>query len=169
MKDIKGYEGKYAVTEDGQIFSYKSNRFLKPSNNGNGYFAVSLCSGGTINKQYVHRLVAEAFLPNPEGKIEVNHINEDKSDNSVSNLEWVTHKENINHGTRNEKVAEAISKPVYCVELNMTFPSLTAAADEFGISKCTISHCLNGRQKTAGGFHWKFAAVYENLKESNIV
>jgi plasmid maintenance system antidote protein VapI len=99
FKDIAGLEGRYAASSDGRIWSYKSERFLKPAKIGRGYDAVSLPVGpeGKQIRQYVHRLVARAFLPNLEGKAEVNHINGVKTDNRAANLEWVTRRENIAH------------------------------------------------------------------------
>lgn len=94
MVDIKGFEGRYAVTEDGQVWSYKSNRFLSPYLNQRGYLLVDLCGDG-FRKQYrVHRLVAEAFIPNPLGLETVNHKDEVKTNNHVDNLEWMTRLDN---------------------------------------------------------------------------
>lgn len=108
MKDIKGYEGSYAVTEEGQVWSYKSNKFLKPVNAGYGYLVVCLRKDGKHTNKRIHRLVAEAYLPNPEGKAEVNHKDEDKTNNCVANLEWVSSKENCNYGTRNKRISETV-------------------------------------------------------------
>lgn len=91
MKDIKNYEGKYAITEDGQIWSYLSNQFLKPykTRADENYLTVKL-----QGKAYqVHRLVAETFIPNPENKPTVDHIDRNPENNSVSNLRWATYKE----------------------------------------------------------------------------
>jgi len=93
MKDIPGYEGKYAATEDGRIYSHKSKRFLKPYRCTRGYEQQSLDG----KKQFIHRLVALTYLPNPQNKDFVNHKNGNKSDNRVSNLEWCTRSENMQH------------------------------------------------------------------------
>jgi hypothetical protein len=86
---------QYWVQEDGQIWSVNSSIMLKPRKAGRGYCQVNL--GANQRNQYVHRLVAEAFIPNPENKPQINHINGIKSDNRVENLEWVTAKENVRH------------------------------------------------------------------------
>lgn len=99
IKDIEGYEGRYAVTDDGRVWSYGRNMWLKPIVEHTGYLRVSLYSGETP-KDYtnfkVHRLVANAFHGKMQG-LEVNHIDGDKSNNSVANLEWVTSSENKRH------------------------------------------------------------------------
>lgn len=153
MKDIKGYEGLYAITSCGKVWSYFSGQFLKPEITEKGYLRVSLIKNGKVKHFKIHRLVAEAYIPNPEGKPQVNHKDEDKTHNYVGNLEWMTSKENNNYGTRNQK----IRKPVYCVELDREFESITAAAKELGLSKGNISNALSGKYKTCGGYHWQFA------------
>lgn len=99
MKDIPGFPG-YQATEEGRIFSLKRNRFLAGNKLNRGYRTVSLCLHG---KQYtcsVHRLVAMAFIPNPQNLPQVNHIDTDKTNNSVTNLEWVNSQENITHAIK---------------------------------------------------------------------
>jgi hypothetical protein len=102
-KDIIGYEGLYEVSTQGRIKSKQNNKviILKPLIKTDGYCRVALCKQDQkIKWYYIHRLVASAFIPNKLNKLTVNHINEIKDDNKLSNLEWMTHKENINHGTR---------------------------------------------------------------------
>jgi len=86
---------KYLVTEDGKVWSEHTNRFLKPCNN-HGYQNISL-GGGTKNKRFIHRMVAECYIPNPNNYEEVNHINNNRSDNRVENLEWCTTQMNTEH------------------------------------------------------------------------
>ena len=156
MKDIKGYEGLYAMTSCGKVWRYKRQKFLKPVDNGIGYLKVGLCKEGKKEYRFVHRLVAEAYIPNPENKTDVNHKNEIKTDNYVNNLEWTTHKENMNYGNRNAKIAAKLSKPVYCVELNKVFPSTAEAGRQLRIGNSHISKCCRGILKTCGGYHWNY-------------
>lgn len=159
MKDIKNYEGVYAVTEDGQVWSYRSNKFLKQKETNCGYLSVQLSTKATNNKVkecYVHRLVAEAFLPNPDNLPQVNHKDENKTNNHVSNLEFCTASYNINFGTCHKQAVDKLKKPVYCVELNKTFNSLKEAAEELKLWANNISNCLTGRFKTCGGYHWRY-------------
>jgi len=97
MKDVREYEGHYSVTKDGQIWSHKRNKFLKPILS-NKYHSVNLCRPDKKMKfKRIHRIVAEAYLLNPENKPQVNHIDSDKFNNAVSNLEWCTASENVRH------------------------------------------------------------------------
>lgn len=108
---IKGFE-EYEVSDLGRVRSLKFGkvRVLKPGNRGKGYLAVVLCKNGEVMKFYVHTLVIATFKgPIPAG-MQVNHRNEDKTDNRLSNLEVVTAKQNCNHGTRNERAGKAIAK-----------------------------------------------------------
>lgn len=161
MRDIKGYEGLYAVTSCGKVWSYRRKIFMKPQVSGDGYYRISLTKDKKISTIEIHKLVAEAYLEKPEGKVEVNHKDEIKAHNYVQNLEWVNHKENMNHGTRTQRSASkrkgraqrAIK--VYCVELNREFDSMNQAAKELGISVSSISKAVNGQRKTCGGYHWE--------------
>lgn len=95
-KIIKNYKN-YIVTDCGKVFNIKSNKQLKERKHTKGYLRVSLCQKGDCKDFYIHRLVAEAFVPNPNNYLEVNHINSDKKDNNVSNLEWCTRSHNMQH------------------------------------------------------------------------
>ena len=97
MMPIPNFYGYYAC-DDGQIWSTSSNKFLHPCAARGGYHQVSLCRGNRVHNKTVHRAVAEAFLPNPERKITVNHKNSIRTDNRLCNLEWATHSENSKHG-----------------------------------------------------------------------
>ena len=156
MKDIKGYEGLYAITSCGKVWSYRAQKFLSQRKNNDGYLLVNLYKNGTMKTYSVHRLVAEAYIPNPENKTEINHKDENKEHNWLSNLEWTTHKENINYGTRTTKAAAKLSKPVYCEELNKVFSSTIEAAHQLGIDQGSISKCCRGKRKTCGGYTWRY-------------
>lgn len=99
-KDCKGYEGKYQISNLGRIWSVKRQQYMKPQKDTCGYLRIQLYTkNGKLRTEKVHRLVALAFIDNPDGKPEVNHINHVRDDNRVENLEWVTHKENSNKTT----------------------------------------------------------------------
>ena len=96
-KPIIGYENLYKINNYGEVLSLRSNKILKPNNNGIGYFIIQLCKNGKRKNYLIHRLVAEHFLDNPNNLPEVNHKDEDKSNNFVNNLEWCKHKYNMNY------------------------------------------------------------------------
>lgn len=95
MKDVLGFEGLYQISDEGQVYSIRSKKYLKPRRDKDGYLLVNLYKDKKQYTRKVHRLVAEAFLENPEGKKEVNHIDCHRENNCVTNLEWVTHRENV--------------------------------------------------------------------------
>ena len=177
-KDIKNYEGLYQISNMGRVKSLErtkkgrgntiyitKERILKPSLNGSGYPIVGLSNGCNHISYIVHRLVAEAFIPNPDNLSDVNHINEDKTDNRVDNLSWMSHHDNINYGSRNEKIAAKNSKAVYCEDLDMTFRNAVEAAKFIGLyDSANLSQHLNGKKETCGKnpnnkkqkLHWKY-------------
>ena len=172
-RDVKGYEGLYQVSSDGRVKSlertyidkigrerYVKERILKPVIDRYGYLLVSLYAGGKQKNHTVHRLVCEAFHENPDYKPQVNHINEIKTDNRASNLEWATARENSNFGTRNERLGKARSKPVaqYAQdgELIKVWPSTMEVERQAGFSNGNISQAANGKYKHAYGFIWKY-------------
>ena len=161
MKDIKGYEGLYAITSCGKVWSYRSKKFLKPIEK-NGYLSINLYKEGKVKQCNIHRLVAEAYIPNPDNKPQVNHKNEVKTDNYINNLEWATVKENLNYGTRNERANKTKSIPVYCAELDRVFDGASTAQREIGVWNANIIACCRGKRNTAGGYHWCYAQVARN-------
>lgn len=159
-KDIDGYEG-YQVSNLGNVKSLNYGRtgkekILQPSIKKNGYLMVKLWKDGKLKQYLIHRLVAKAFIPNPNGYPCVNHKNELKTDNRATNLELVSHSFNANYGTRNKRIAEKLSIPIYCVELDKVFPSIHEAYRQIGISDGSICLCLKGKRKSAGGYHWRY-------------
>ena len=151
---------KYDVYEDGRIWSYKSKKFLKPQTKKDGYQQVTLSDNeGNIKKYRLHRVVYEAVSgePIPIG-MQVNHISEAKDENFFANLNLMTPKENINFGSRTERMIKSNSKQVCAYkngELIMTFSSIMEASRN-GFNKCHISECCNGKRKTHKGFTWRF-------------
>lgn len=187
-KDIQDYEGYYQVSNLGRVRSVdrivshwrggkqlKKGKMLKPYTDKHGYKHVTLSKDRKGKCVQVHRLVAFAFIPNPNNLKEVNHIDENPSNNCVDNLEWCTKQYNINYGTRNERMLQnrsgiRKSKPVLQYTFNGEFvaeyPSLMEAYRQTGISFANISCCCRGKKrkdkrgyytpKTAGGFIWKY-------------
>ena len=154
-KDCKGYEGLYQVSNLGRVWSIRSQKYLNGSIDKDGYIQVYLTAkNGKCKKERVHRLVALVFLDNPTRMPVVNHIDENKENNCVDNLEWTSIKDNANHGTRNKRVSKANSIPVYCFELDKTFYGAREAERELGINHSSISKACHGKQKIAGGYHW---------------
>lgn len=136
-------------------------KILKPQIRPNGYLIISLCKEGHQKTLSIHRLVAEAFIPNNQCLDTVNHKDEVKTNNAVTNLEWMSKRDNLNYGTRNERIGEMFSKQVQMFdkqtgELLATFPSLREAERITGISSGSISKCCNGKLKSAGGFNWRY-------------
>ena len=103
MRDIKGYEGLYGITTEGDVWSYKRKRFLTPYTSGNGYLKVTLCKDGKMKYFLIHRLVADAYIPNPNNLPQVDHIDNDKNQNYINNLQWITGRDNVRKG-RNKPI-----------------------------------------------------------------
>ncbi|UUW40520.1 homing endonuclease [Enterococcus phage vB_Efm_LG62] len=164
-KDIKGYEGLYQVSNLGRVKRLKgkyisTERILKPTKHTTGYLRVKLCKNNVRFNKKIHRLVAEAFIPNPENKPQVNHIDEDKTNNIISNLEWMTAKENINHGTHNERVSKTMGIPIIAINCitgeSKEFHGITECARQLGLQHQHISAVLKGRYKQTGGYTFKY-------------
>lgn len=164
MKDIEGYEGEYAITSCGKVWSYRTKKFMKPCLN-KGYYKVNLSHNGkTINK-YIHILVAKAYLNNPNNYNQVNHKNECITDNYVQNLEWCSAKYNVNYGTRNQRVKisnqQTQGNRVRCIETGETYASYQEASRKTGINATCIGNVCRGVQKTAGKLHWELLEEQE--------
>lgn len=146
----------YGVTEDGRVWSYISNKFLIPGDSG-GYKKVILRVDGKRKNLYVHRLIAIAFLPNPEGKPQVNHIDGDKHNNNLANLEWNTRTENMRHARATGlNSSKAQMKPIRCIETGQIFESGREAARVLGTYPEGISHVLKGRYKHTKGYSFEY-------------
>lgn len=164
-RDIEGYIGLYQVSTWGRVKSLNYNktgkeRILKLRDNGRGYLFVSLCKDGKSKQYYIHRLIACAFIPNPHGYNEINHLDECKSNNFVENLEWCSKSHNVNYGTRNKRMAEKLSLPVIGIDcttgLILEFPSIREASRQTGTDKSHICACCKGKLKSSGGYIWHY-------------
>lgn len=159
-KDIKDYEGLYQVSNLGRVKRITTGRVLKPLKHANGYLMVKLSKNSIVYTKTVHRLVAEAFIPNPEHKSEINHIDENKTNNNVSNLEWMTRKENINHGTRTERMSKTQSIPIIATNIktgeSKEFYGARECARQLGLTHGNITSVLKGRYKQTGGYIFKY-------------
>ena len=107
---VPGYEGLYEVSNTGMVRSLRHNKIMSPNTNRYGYKYINLCKDGIIKTKTIHRLVAQVFIPNPDNLPEVNHKDEDKTNNSVDNLEWCVHIYNMNYRTRNIRAKETAIK-----------------------------------------------------------
>lgn len=155
LKDIIGYEHEYAVTENGKIWSYKTNKFLNPGKHKCGYLQIALWQHNKPKYYFVHRLVAEAFIPNPNNLPQVNHKDEDKTNNNVCNLEWCDRKYNMNYGTMRERSTHNKAKEIRCVETNVIYWCAKEAERQTGIWATHICEACKNHNKTAGGYHWE--------------
>ena len=157
-KDIDGYEGLYQISNKGRVKRlYKaSERILKPRDNGRGYLRVHLTKENTSKHIRVHRLVARAFIPNPDNLPEINHRDENKKNNCVENLEWMRHIDNCNYGTRNERISRKILQYSKSGELIREWQGAGEVERLLGIYRGNINSCCKGRYKSAYGFIWKY-------------
>lgn len=171
-KDIEGYEGLYQVSNMGRVRSL--DRKSKSKNKWNsynasikgrirlcatsrmGYLRMRLCKDGVKQWYQLHQLVARAFIPNPDRKETVNHIDGNKKNNCVSNLEWATQAENNKHA-RDNHLNNSRKRKVLCVELNKTFESVREASRFIGYISGVHKVCSPENQnKTRGGYHWRY-------------
>ena len=164
-KEIDGYAGRYEVSNLGRIRSINYNnsglpRIMKPEVTSKGYLAVGLSKNGKRKGYRVSRLVASAFVPNENGLPEVNHKDEDKTNNRADNLEWCDRAYNNKYGTRISRTAEANRKPVLQYtkdgELLARWEGAKEAERVLGISDGCIWLCCNRKRKTAGGYVWRY-------------
>lgn len=164
-KDVLGSEGKYKVSSEGRVMSVRRNLILKPQARRHGYLAVWISRNGRWYQESIHRLVAEAFCEQRDGANEVNHINEDKTDNRAVNLEWCTRSENCKAGTLPKRkhgwlLNGKTSKPIRQYTLDGDFvreyPSI-AEATRNGFAGGNVLHAIQGKYSHAYGYLWRYA------------
>lgn len=162
-KDVVGYEGRYK----GNLYSVDrmdasgqkcGGKALRPIRDSYGYLIVNLCKNGKRKHKKVHRLVTEAFIPNPNSLPQVNHRDEDKTNNNVENLEWCTSKYNANHGTRIKRISDTNKIPVKGVHIEtgeeIYLKSMVEGA-LYGFDPTGISGACSGKQKTHRGYSFQ--------------
>lgn len=180
FKDIEGYENLYQVSNTGKIKSLLNNKnqIMKQSIHSCGYYKITLLKDKKYHTKYVHRLVAIAFVPNPDNKSQVNHIDGNKLNNNVSNLEWVTPSENQLHAiklhlrepspmTNKKGILNHNSKPIIQLTLDGRFVKcwdcISDAAKYYGVNPTNISNAVCGRHKTSNGFLWRYIIKHSNI------
>lgn len=155
--DIKGYQDRYQVSTEGRVWSIISQRYLSPTKMKNGYLVVHLTAkNGKKKLEYIHRLVALTFIDNPNKYTEVNHKDEDKTNNCVENLEWCSRSYNNTYGNRMKNLRKPVAQYDSNENLINIYPSITEAAKQVQLSQSGISKCCNELKKSLGGFKWKF-------------
>lgn len=156
-KEIEGYDGKYQASNLGRI---RKIEILKQHDHNLGYKYVNITKDKQTKHIYVHRLIAQTFIPNLNNLEMVNHKDEDKTNNIPENLEWVTCKENNNYGTAPTRRAKTRSKPVLQYSLDGKFIKEWESAREvervLGFSNVCINQCCNKKIKKSKGYMWKF-------------
>lgn len=192
-KPVRNYEGKYMVSNLGNVKSLNYNRtgeegILRAGKRKDGYLYVNLCKEGIMKTYQIHRLVAESFLPNPNNLPCVNHKNELKADNRLENLEYCSYSYNNTYNGRakkagkkiaekqrgrkqseetKKKIGEKLSKPVIAINkvsgLIVEFPSAMEAERTLGIAHSSIIKCCKGKLKSSGGYYWHYADESEEV------
>lgn len=167
-RDIAGYQGRYLVSSLGRVWSNVTCKELKLQDHPLGYSVVALTlrnGTGAKKPHLIHRLVAEAFIDNPNALPTVNHIDGNKKNNKVANLEWMSHSDNHKHAYANlgrkAHLATLLdtSRPCACLKGGVvvsTYPSATAAANALGLSNRSVSRACLGQRKTCGGYEWRY-------------
>lgn len=169
-KQIEGYNGKYEISSYGRVKSYAQDTINGKIKTGNrtkkGYLSILLYGENGEKKWYpIHRLVAQAFIPNPNNYSQVNHIDENKENNHVENLEWCDCNYNVNYGTRTQRATIAneccptTSLKIYSIDNNGNieyFDSIGEAERKTGLNHSNIVRTLKGRTHTCGGRQWYY-------------
>lgn len=161
--DVKDFEGYYQVSNLGRVKRLagsprcKEDRILKQGSQKTGYLFVNLSKNGKYTIKRVHRLVMENFCPveNMEN-LQVNHLDEDRTNNRLDNLQWCTCQENLNYKNRAKKYGMSRGKKVLCVETGIDYYCTREAERQTGIAHTHISDAARNNKHTAGGYHWKY-------------
>lgn len=167
---ICGFEGKYEIWNDGTVYSLATDQVLKPSRSSNGYLQAALhVAGNKYTRPGIHRLVAMAFIPNPNNLPEVNHKDEDKTNNDVGNLEWCTHRDNIRYGTCIQRAVQhrdygamamrrerAVNQYSLQYELIAHYRCVKQAEAVTGIRAGSIGASCRRRSRSTGGYIWRY-------------
>lgn len=171
-RDIEGYEGHYMVDTKGNVFSLKRKKIMTPCKSNNGYMQVHLSIDGVMKSHKIHRLVAKTFIPNPYNLPQVNHKDEDKTNNCVENLEWCTQSYNMNYNDGqkrrassrdyeeiSKKRSEVQSKEVTQYDFDGRIVAIwrnAYVAEEHGYNRTMINQCCLGNKKSHKGYVWKY-------------
>lgn len=166
-RDVLGFEELYQVSNLGKVRTIKKGEAeMAQQENRNGYMTVHLRNKGVERRAMVHRLVAEAFIPNPNELRDVNHKNGNKADNRIENLEWTTHSDNMTHSFR--ELGKNV-RHIVQIGLDGTFierwNSIVEASEATGICRTDIQKCCKGERTMAGAFEWKYEEDYKEPKD----
>ena len=162
LRPITGFEGKYVVSTSGEVINTQTAKVLKPKKRKDGYLEVNLWKNNKGYSMLVHRLVAETWIPNPNNLPQINHKDEDKTNNCIENLEWCYAKYNSDYGTGRirgvytRRLKHSNCREVLCVETGVVYESIALACFITDIDRSCISRACNGKRKTAGGKHWVY-------------
>lgn len=158
-KPVNGYEERYLVSTEGQVYSITRKKIMKPLEDEKGYLRVELRCGNKRKVKKIHRIVAETFIENQLSKKEINHKDGNKQNNTIENLEWCTRSENLIHayssGLKKQRTKAVIMRTIGGEFIKM-FQSQTEAEQITGVCQGSISRCCLGRSKTAGGYVWQW-------------
>ena len=163
-EEIPGYNGRYFVDRNGNVYSKYLKREMKPIDRGNGYLFVRLCKNGKIKNVMIHQLVARSFVKNPNNYTEIDHIDGNKYNNSVTNLRFVSHIENMRNPNTEQKRIDAIKKkqgiPIVAIlngEKQNRYCCMMDAARDLGLSCSHIAMFLKGKVSHVKGYIFEYA------------